>query len=71
MRPMVYSKFKDIETLRQILNPRKLDDIKRCSLLKEETVEMAAERDGVTIEWMIAWIEEQYQYQVKSALGWV
>lgn len=57
--------------LSQILNPCILNDIKRQLLFKGGTAEMAAERDGVTVEWMSARTEEQYQYQVKSALGWV
>jgi hypothetical protein len=60
-----------IETMSEILNPHRLDEIKRRLLFEGETVEMAAEREGVSIEWMSAWLEEQYQFQVKSALGWV
>ena len=61
----------DIETMSEIFNPHRLDDIKRRLLLEGETIEMAAEREGVTVEWMSAWFKEQYQFQVKSALGWV
>lgn len=59
----------DIETMSEILNPHRLDDIKRRLLFEGETVEMAAEREGVTVEWKSAWLEEQYQFQVNSALG--
>lgn len=65
------SKVKEIETLSRVLNPCKLDNIKRQLLFEGETMEMAAERDGLTVEWMNTWIEEQYQHQVKIVLGWV
>jgi hypothetical protein len=50
----ILSKVKDFEMLSQILNPCILNDIKRRLLFKGETAEMAAERDGVTVEWMSA-----------------
>jgi hypothetical protein len=34
----------DIETMSEILNPHRLDDVKRRLLFEGETVEMAAER---------------------------
>lgn len=61
----------DIETISEILDPHRLDKIKRRLLFKGETVEMAAKREGVTVEWMNKWILEQYHYRVKTALGWV
>jgi hypothetical protein len=61
----------DIETMTECLNPHRLDDIEWRLLFEGETIEMAAEREGVTVEWMSVWLEEQYQFQIKSALGWV
>ncbi|KAH8089833.1 hypothetical protein HD553DRAFT_321872 [Filobasidium floriforme] len=46
------SKVKHIEMLSPILNPRKLDNIKQQLRFEGETMIMAAERGGVTIEWM-------------------
>jgi hypothetical protein len=46
----------------EILNPHRLDEIKRRLLFEGETVEMTAEREEVTVEWMNEWILEQYHY---------
>jgi hypothetical protein len=46
-----------------------LTKIKRRLLFEGETVEIVAEREDVSVEWMSAWLEEQYQFQMKSALG--
>jgi hypothetical protein len=34
------------------LNPHRLDEIKRRLTFEGETIEMAAERERVTVEWM-------------------
>jgi hypothetical protein len=44
----------DIETMSEIPHPHQLDEIKRQLLFEGETIEMAAEREGVGVEWMSA-----------------
>jgi hypothetical protein len=49
-------KVQDIKTMSEILDPHRLDEIKRRLLFEGEAVEMVAEREGVTVEWMNEWI---------------